>query len=148
MAAAEVFWLTTALTDMTKQQWESLCDGCAKCCLIKLEDEDTGDVAYTNVVCQYMDEKSCACTEYQDRNNLVPNCVWLKPDMVDEFFWLPETCSYRLVAEGKDLPFWHHLKSGSRETVHQAGASVKDKVLNEKFIPEDDLEEYVVHWVE
>jgi hypothetical protein len=94
------FWRHTPLEDMTKLQWESLCDGCAKCCLVKLEDEDTGEVAYTNVVCRLMDEKNCQCTEYQDRNKLVPNCVWLKPDMVEDFFWLPDTCAYRLVHEG------------------------------------------------
>ena len=148
MAAQEVFWLTTALGDMSETQWESLCDGCAKCCLVKLEDEDSGDVAYTNVVCQYMDDQTCECTEYQRRNELVPHCVWLKPEMVEEFFWLPETCAYRLVHEGKDLPYWHYLKSGSRATIHEIGESVRGKVLNESHIPEDDLQEYVVHWVE
>lgn len=146
--AAEVFWLTTQLEDMSKTQWESLCDGCAKCCLVKLEDEDTGEVAYTNVVCHYMDENNCQCTQYQDRHELVPNCVWLKPSMVEEFFWLPETCAYRLVSQGDDLPYWHHLKSGSRNTVHEAQASVKGRVLNEKYIPDEELQEYVVHWVE
>jgi len=141
------FWQEKTLEQMTSQEWESLCDGCAKCCLIKLEDEDTGDVAYTNVVCQYMNE-DCSCSEYQDRNTLVPHCVWLKPEMVDEFFWLPDTCAYRLVAEGKDLPNWHHLKTGSRKTVHKVGASVQGKVFSEKNIPEEDLEEYVIYWVE
>ncbi|MCK5882037.1 MAG: YcgN family cysteine cluster protein, partial [Sinobacterium sp.] len=105
---------------MSTSQWESLCDGCSKCCLIKLEDEDSGQVAYTNVVCQYMNEENCQCSEYQTRSELVPNCVWLKPEMVEEFFWLPDSCAYRLISEGKDLPYWHHLKSGSRESIHQA----------------------------
>jgi hypothetical protein len=142
------FWRNTALADMSKAQWESLCDGCAKCCLVKLEDEDTAEVAYTNVVCRYMDEANCQCTQYQNRNTLVPHCVWLKPDMVEEFFWLPDTCAYRLVHEGHDLPDWHHLRSGSRSSVHEAGASVKNKVLNEQYIPDDELQEYIVHWVE
>jgi uncharacterized cysteine cluster protein YcgN (CxxCxxCC family) len=142
------FWKDKTLSELSKQEWESLCDGCAKCCLVKLEDEDTGQVAYTNVVCKYMDMETCACTEYQKRNELVPHCVWLKPEMVDEFFWLPETCSYRLIAEGKDLPDWHHLISGDRELVHKTGNSVKSKVFSESNIHEDDLEEYIVHWVE
>jgi hypothetical protein len=142
------FWRNTALADMSKAQWESLCDGCAKCCLVKLEDVDTAEVAYTNVVCRYMDEANCQCTQYQNRNTLVPHCVWLKPDMVEEFFWLPDTCAYRLVYEGHDLPDWHHLRSGSRDSVHEAGASVKNKVLNEQYIPDDELQEYIVHWVE
>ena len=142
------FWQRKTLDELSTHEWESLCDGCAKCCLVKLEDEDTGDVAYTNVVCRYMDEKNCQCTEYQERNTLVPHCVWLKPEMVDEFFWLPDTCAYRLVSEGKPLPQWHHLISGSRDTVHEAGHSVKNKVLNEAYIAEEDLEEYIIHWVE
>ncbi|NRA41133.1 MAG: YcgN family cysteine cluster protein [Pseudomonadales bacterium] len=142
------FWQQKSLQQMTQEEWESLCDGCAKCCLIKLQDEDTDQVAYTNVVCRYMDQDNCQCTEYQQRNQLVPHCVWLKPEMVDQFFWLPDSCAYRLVAEGKPLPSWHHLISGSRNTVHQSGNSVKDKVLNEAFIAEDDLQEYIIHWVE
>jgi hypothetical protein len=145
---SDAFWKKIALQDMSVEQWESLCDGCAKCCLIKLQDEETDEVAYTNVVCRYMDENSCRCTEYQERNRLVPNCVWLKPEMVEEFFWLPETCAYRLVAEKTDLPAWHYLISGSRETVHEAEASVKHKSINESHVHEDDLEDYIVHWVQ
>ncbi|CAA0121904.1 Uncharacterised protein [BD1-7 clade bacterium] len=148
MSDQQPFWKTVALDAMSKSQWESLCDGCAKCCLVKLQDEESDEVAYTNVVCRYMDEQNCQCTEYQRRNELVPHCVWLKPEMVADFFWLPSTCAYRLVAEGKDLPDWHHLVSGSRESVHESGESVKDKVYNEAFIHEDDLEEYIIHWVE
>lgn len=143
-----MFWQRKTLQEMTTGEWESLCDGCAKCCLVKLQDEDTDEVAYTNVVCQYMDEQNCQCTEYQARHELVPNCVWLKPSMVEEFFWLPDTCAYRLVGEGKPLPAWHHLLSGDKNTVHEAEFSVKNKVINERFVHEDDLEDYIVHWVE
>jgi len=92
---SQQFWQQKTLIEMDKAEWESLCDGCAKCCLIKLQDEDTDEVAYTNVACKYMDYNNCQCTEYQDRNTLVPNCVWLKPEMVDEFFWLPTAWSRR-----------------------------------------------------
>ena len=147
-ARVDRFWETIPLSEMSNQQWESLCDGCGKCCLIKLEDEESGEVAYTNVVCKYMNPKDCSCTEYQDRNALVPNCVWLKPEMVDEFFWLPESCAYRLVSESKSLPDWHHLVSGSRQAIHRCGASVVDKVISEDHVREEDLEDFVVHWVE
>lgn len=133
---------------MSPSEWESLCDGCAKCCLHKLEDEDTGDVYYTKVVCRYLDEDHCRCQHYEERQTLVPTCVWLKPEDVSEFFWLPSTCSYRLIAEGKPLPEWHHLVSGSNETVHEYGISVRDRVLSEEFVHPDGMEEHIVHWVE
>ena len=141
------FWETKALNEMTKDEWESLCDGCAKCCLHKLEDEDTGDVYYTKVVCRYMDEQ-CRCTEYQRRNELVPNCVWLRPEDVEDFFWLPNTCAYRLVAEGKPLENWHPLISGSPQSVHQAGVSIKDRALSEEYVHPDGMEEHIISWVE
>ncbi|NRB40697.1 MAG: YcgN family cysteine cluster protein [Pseudomonadales bacterium] len=145
---SKAFWKTMALTDMNKQEWESLCDGCAKCCLVKLQDEDTDEVAYTNVACRYMDYGTCQCTEYIKRNELVPACVWLKPEMVDEFFWLPTSCAYRLVSEGRDLPSWHPLISGDKDSVHEAGMSIRNKVINESEIDEDDLEEHIIYWVE
>lgn len=141
------FWETKALNEMTGEEWESLCDGCAKCCLHKLEDEDTGDVYYTKVVCRYMDEQ-CRCTEYQRRNELVPNCVWLKPEDVEEFHWLPSTCAYRLVAENKPLPDWHPLISGNAQSVHRAGVSIKGRALSEEYVHPDGMEEHIIHWVE
>lgn len=141
------FWETKALNEMTREEWESLCDGCAKCCLHKLEDEDTGDVYYTKVVCRYMDEQ-CRCTEYQRRNELVPNCVWLKPEDVEEFHWLPSTCAYRLVAENKPLPDWHPLISGNAQSVHRAGVSIKGRALSEEYVHPDGMEEHIIHWVE
>jgi uncharacterized cysteine cluster protein YcgN (CxxCxxCC family) len=141
------FWDHKSLAEMDQQEWESLCDGCAKCCLHKLEDEDSGEVFYTKVVCRYMDEQ-CRCTEYQQRNVLVPNCVWLKPEDVAEFHWLPQTCAYRLVAQGKPLPDWHHLVSGDANMVHEAGISIKGRALSEDYVHPDGFEEHIIHWVE
>jgi uncharacterized cysteine cluster protein YcgN (CxxCxxCC family) len=141
------FWEQKSLAELDPQEWESLCDGCAKCCLHKLEDEDSGEVFYTKVVCRYMDEQ-CRCSEYQQRNVLVPNCVWLKPENVAEFDWLPQTCAYRLVAEGKPLPDWHHLISGDTNTVHEAGISIKGRALSEDYVHPDGFEEHIIHWVE
>ena len=143
-----LFWQQKSLAEMTAEEWESLCDGCAKCCLQKLEDEDTGEVFYTKVVCRYLDESNCRCQHYQQRQRLVPTCVWLRPEDVEHFHWLPTTCAYRLIHEGKPLPEWHHLISGSRETVHEQGVSVKGRVLNETYVHPDGLEEHIIRWVE
>lgn len=142
------FWKDKSLSEMSREEWESLCDGCAKCCLHKLEDVDTGNVHYTSVACRYLDQKKCACTEYERRNELVPNCVWLTPDRVEEFQWLPSTCAYRLVAEGRDLEWWHPLVSGDPDTVHQAGISVRNKVIDERYVHPDEYEEQIIRWVE
>ena len=141
------FWQTKGLHEMSREEWESLCDGCAKCCLHKLQDEETGDVYYTKVVCRYMD-KQCRCTEYQRRNDLVPNCVWLRPEDVEDFFWLPSTCAYRLVAENKPLKDWHPLVSGDPESVHRAGVSIQGRALSEDYVHPEGMEEHIIHWVE
>ena len=141
------FWQTKGLHEMSREEWESLCDGCAKCCLHKLQDEETGDVHYTKVVCRYMD-KQCRCTEYQRRNDLVPNCVWLRPEDVEDFFWLPSTCAYRLVAENKPLKDWHPLVSGDPESVHRAGVSIQGRALSEDYVHPEGMEEHIIHWVE
>ena len=145
---SKAFWQTKTLQEMTVVEWESLCDGCAKCCLQKLEDEDSGEIFYTKVVCRYLDEQRCRCRHYQQRQQLVPNCVRLKPEDVNTFNWLPSTCAYRLIAEGKDLPEWHHLVSGSRATVHEHGISVRGRVLNEDYVHPDGLEDHIIRWVE
>ena len=147
LASSKPFWEVKTLAEMSREEWESLCDGCAKCCLHKLEDEDSGEVFYTKVVCRYMD-KQCRCTEYQRRNELVPNCVWLRPEDVDEFHWLPVTCAYRLVAEGKPLASWHPLVSGNPQSVHDAGISIKGRALSEEYVHPDGMEEHIIHWVE
>lgn len=142
------FWESKSLDEMSLAEWESLCDGCGKCCLQKLEDESNGNVFYTRVACRYLDDASCQCTAYEDRHRLVANCVWLKPEDVKVFHWLPATCAYRLVAEDKPLPEWHYLISGSRDTVHEAGISVRGRVLSEEDVHPDGLEEHIVQWVE
>ena len=125
------FWKTTPLHALSEGQWESLCDGCARCCLLKAEDEDTGEVRYTEVACRLLDLDSCRCTDYRRRRQLVRDCVKLTPEKVATLDWLPATCAYRLVAEGRDLYWWHPLKSGDPGTVHDAGISVRDRVLPE-----------------
>ncbi len=140
----KAFWLTTPLDKMTSSQWESLCDGCALCCLHKLEDEDTGDVYYTDVHCRYMEQDTCRCTVYHTRQEKVPHCVWLTPDQAKEFHWLPETCAYRLVAEGKPLFDWHPLVSGDRESVHMAGISIRNKGIPDDRIPEEEWEDRII----
>lgn len=127
-AMSRPFWKTTPLEKMTSQQWESLCDGCGKCCLSKLEEEDTGDIFWTSIGCRLFDAGSCRCSDYEGRLAKVPDCVKLTPEKVRTLPWLPSTCAYRLVAEGEDLKWWHHLVSGSRETIHEAGASMRGRV--------------------
>lgn len=126
------FWQTTKLNDMSQEEWESLCDGCGLCCLHKLEDFDTAEVSYTNVACRLLNLETCRCHKYSKRKKLVPDCVILKPEDVKNFKWLPKTCAYRLIYEGKDLYDWHHLISGSRLTVHKAGISVSQKAISER----------------
>ncbi|MGB8817820.1 MAG: YcgN family cysteine cluster protein [Rhizobiaceae bacterium] len=140
----EPFWKTKTLEEMDRAEWESLCDGCGKCCLSKLEDEDTGAIHWTSVACRLFDAGKCACRDYPRRNALVPDCVILTPENVRTIAWLPQTCGYRLVSEGKDLFDWHPLKSGDRESVHTAGISIRGRVT--AF--EDDLAEtddYLLH---
>ncbi len=142
------FWERKTLKEMNAEEWESLCDGCGQCCLHKLEDEDTGDVYYTCVACRYLDTQKGGCKAYDDRLELVPECLNLTPEDVDEVHWLPKTCAYRLVAEGKPLYDWHPLISTKKDSVVKAGVSVTGRVYEEQKIPLGDLEDYIVHWVE
>ncbi len=148
IAQTSDFWRRRALTELSEEEWESLCDGCGKCCLHKLEDEDTDEVYYTCVACRYLDSEAGGCKDYANRLTNVPECIDLKPQDVADFHWLPKTCAYRLVAEGKPLQAWHPLISGDPESVHRAGISVRGRVYAEHQVDEDDLEEYIVHWVE
>ncbi len=119
------FWKTKTLEEMSNAEWESLCDGCARCCLEKLEDEDTGKIYFTHVSCKLLDAGLCACKDYSNRTELVPDCVRLTPENVRTLNWLPPSCGYKLVAEGRDLYWWHPLISGDPNTVHEAGVSVR-----------------------
>ena len=146
---AAPFWRTKSLEAMAPAEWESLCDGCARCCLVKLEDEDTGEIAYTDVGCTLLDGASCRCRDYPGRQAKVPDCVRLTPATVRALSWLPPTCAYRLLAEGQDLYWWHPLVSGDPETVHAAGVSVRDRVAGpEENFTVRELLERIVGWPE
>ena len=144
MTSDEPFWRRKSLHEMSTVEWESLCDGCARCCLIKLEDEDTGKLDYTDVACRLLDLNACRCVSYDDRKRYVPDCQILNSKNVKRLSWLPATCAYRLIDEGKDLHWWHPLVSGDPETVHEAGISVRGRVVSERDT--DDLEGRVVGW--
>jgi uncharacterized protein len=122
------FWKTKSLAEMNAVEWESLCDGCGRCCLIKMEDEDTGKYYFTDIACKLFDGDSCRCKDYPNRDSQVPDCVRLTPENSGELGWMPPSCAYRLLAEGKDLPLWHPLVSGTAETVETSGASIKGRV--------------------
>ena len=139
------FWRRFALDDLTRLEWEALCDGCAKCCLIKLEDEDTGRVAYTDVACRLLDRDTCRCGNYALRRQLVKGCVVLTRDNIDDVVtWLPATCAYRLVYDGGDLKPWHPLISGDPDSVHRARISMRGRMKAEYDVDEDDLEDHVI----
>jgi uncharacterized cysteine cluster protein YcgN (CxxCxxCC family) len=137
------FWQQKKINDLTPEEWEALCDGCAQCCIVKFEDVDTKEIFFTDVVCQFLDLSTCRCTSYLQRTRLVPTCLILTPQLVGQLSWMPATCAYRLLAEGKPLPWWHPLVSGNPDTVHQAGTSVRGKVISEKGIPEAELEDHI-----
>ena len=146
MADNPPFWETTPLHLMDRQQWESLCDGCGKCCLLKLEDVDTGDIHYTDVGCRLLDQQNCRCTDYENRKSLVPDCIILKPQNLDTLPWMPETCSYRLLHEGKTLPDWHPLVSGKMDSTISSGNSVSGQIISEDDVAEQDLPDHIKKW--
>ncbi len=146
-APAAPFWRTKRLGEMSQREWESLCDGCGRCCLNKLIDEDTNQTVFTDVGCRLLDGETCRCTDYAHRQAKVKDCVRLTPRNVRRLSWLPPTCGYRLVAEGRDLYWWHPLVSGDPETVHEAGVSVRGRVAaSEKDVPDERLEDFIVSW--
>lgn len=139
------FWEQKALAEMSREEWESLCDGCARCCLIRLEDEESGELYTTSVVCRYLDIDHCRCSVYSERTRLVPDCLQITRENVSQLYWMPQSCAYRLLAEGKPLPEWHPLVSGNSESVHEAGISVRGFAISEEELgDEDDLEDFIL----
>ncbi len=137
----ERFWEKKPLASLSKEEWESLCDGCGRCCLNKLEDEDDGGVVFTRLACHLLDIEHCRCSDYEGRQVKVPTCLDLRVNRV-EFHWLPVTCAYRLVADGQPLFDWHPLISGNRESVHEAGVSVRGFAIPETGI--EELESHII----
>jgi hypothetical protein len=130
---------------MTPPEWEALCDGCGKCCLNKLEDADTGEVWFTRIACRLLDDDTCRCSNYAIRKMIVPECVVLKPETLDQIaYWMPKSCAYRRLNEGRGLADWHPLVSGDPETVHRAGISMRGRTLGEFDIPEEDWEDHII----
>ncbi len=142
------FWEEKSLTEMSATQWEQLCDGCARCCLIKLQDDDTEEIHYTHMVCDLLDSESCRCTDYANRHQRVADCINFHAAIVDSLAWLPKSCAYRRLAEGRGLEWWHPLVSGDPSTVHEAGISVRGRVLAESAVHSDDWEDAIIHWVD
>lgn len=146
MPATKPFWETKPLAEMTPAEWESLCDGCAKCCLLKLEDEDTGEIAYTRLHCKLLDADTCRCSDYDNRKAIVPDCVKLTPGKVETLKWMPKSCAYRLIFEGKSLPEWHHLISGDRQLIHELGHSIFGQTVSEETVLDEDQIDWIVDW--
>ncbi len=141
------YWRRKPLAEMSREEWEALCDGCGKCCLIKLEDEATGTLAFTDVACRLLDPCSARCRNYRHRRKHVPDCVKLTPDNVGDLSFMPPSCAYRLLAEGQPLPDWHPLVSGDPETVHLAGMSVRHRVIGEDEIADEQaFLDHIVDW--
>lgn len=138
------FW-TLPLERLTRPEWEALCDGCGKCCLNKLEDEESGEVALTRVACRLFDDATCQCGQYPIRHHFVPECIVLDTTTLPQhLYWLPRTCAYRLRHEGRPLPSWHPLLTGSQEAMHAAGQSMRGRTLSEAEIGQDDWEDHII----
>ncbi len=141
------FWQTKSLFDMTPSEWESLCDGCGKCCLQQLEDEQTQELVFTDVACDLFDQSTCRCTDYDNRTTKVPNCLSLdSSNVMQAAEFAPPSCAYRLLALGEDLPDWHHLRRGDSKHMHEQGFSAQDKCRSVASINKEDIENYVVEW--
>ncbi len=140
------FWKTKKLAEMTTEEWESLCDNCGKCCLHKLEDEDTGDIYFTSVACNLLNLDTCRCTRYTERTQIVPECLDIRQLDIGNYHWLPSTCAYRLLNDGEELPVWHPLNSKSPDSVEDAGISIRSYAMKESEI--DDLEDHIIEWLD
>lgn len=146
MTLDQDFWKDKSLAELSPEEWETLCDGCGKCCLVKFVDSADEHVHFTNVVCRYMDQQTCQCTDYFNRHKNVPDCVFLTPKIAREANWLPKSCAYRLLANEQDLPWWHPLRTGDSKSVKLSGASICGKVVSETEVDPDDMEDMVVEW--
>jgi uncharacterized cysteine cluster protein YcgN (CxxCxxCC family) len=144
MSEPKAFWREKPLSAMSRREWESLCDGCGRCCLHKLRDDDTGEISFTNVACRLLDLTSCQCSDYSNRRARVHDCVQLTPSKLKKVDWLPPSCAYRLISEGKDLFAWHPLLSGTQDTVRTAGAAINGRALSERDA--GPLEHHIVEW--
>lgn len=142
----EKFWQNKSLAEFTKSEWEALCDGCGRCCLNKFEYDDSGEIFYTDAACYLLDLESCQCSNYPNRRKLVPDCVSLNAENMKEMDYMPPTCAYRLIGEGRSLPWWHYLVSGDKNTVHEAGISVRGRAISEKGLTDEQLEDRIVKW--
>lgn len=141
------FWKTYPLDELNSAEWEALCDGCGLCCLIKLEDEDSNEVAYTKVACKLLDCQTARCSDYKQRFKFVPDCIQLTPKKLATIHWLPPSCAYRRLKEGKNLPTWHYLNTGSHDSIIKARKSAAGRCISENKINEEEIEDYVVRWV-
>ncbi|MDT8878575.1 YcgN family cysteine cluster protein [Halomonas saccharevitans] len=140
----ERFWERFDLQELTDEEWEALCDGCGQCCLLKFQDEESGDLAVLNVACELLDIQSCRCSDYDNRFEKVPDCTQLTPERIDDFRWLPKSCAYRRVAEGRKLAAWHPLIAGGSERMHRKGVSVRSFAVSQREVPEEELEEHII----
>jgi uncharacterized cysteine cluster protein YcgN (CxxCxxCC family) len=140
--ARKPFWQTKTLEQMSPAEWESLCDGCGLCCLIRFEDEDTGEIIPTRVACKLFDDQLCRCSDYERRKTQVPDCIKLTPGNIEDLLWMPRSCAYRRLHEGRGLASWHPLVSGDPESVHRAGVSIRGQTLSEAMLddPEDAVD--------
>ncbi|AOA56949.1 YcgN family cysteine cluster protein [Acinetobacter larvae] len=142
-----LFWKNYPLHELNPVEWEALCDGCGLCCLVKLEDEDTHEVAYTKVACKLLDCQTARCRDYPHRSQHVADCITLSPALLNEISWLPPSCAYRRLQEGKNLPSWHYLNTGTRQSVIRAKKSAAGRCISEIEIDEEHIEDYIVRWV-
>lgn len=138
------FWKTKKLDEMSQEEWESLCDGCGRCCMVKLEDEDTGNIHLTRLSCRLLNTQTCQCKNYAKRFRLMADCIEITLEKVRSLSWLPESCGYRRIAEGRDLAWWHPLVSGRPETVHEAGISVRGLAMSEKRVAPENHVRYII----
>ncbi len=146
--SGEKFWETKSLSDMTPEEWESLCDGCGKCCVLKLQDEDTEEIFSTDVGCKLLNCQTAKCSNYTNRKSIVPDCIILTPETLSQLSWMPKTCAYRRLDEGKSLPDWHPLITGQADSPKRAGHSVAGRIFPETTIADEDMPDHITDWDE